>query len=91
MEFFLGCFEIIWEDLVRVMEESRIEGRIHVPLNATFLTLMPKVDALETFDDFHPISLCNFVYKIISKIIVKGIKGTLSKNISKEHGRSPNP
>ena len=36
--------------------------------------LIPKVNSLESVDQFRPISLCNFAYKIISKILVNRIK-----------------
>ena len=41
-------------------------------LNSTFITLIPKKDSLDTFYDFRPISLCNLVYKMVTKVIVDG-------------------
>ena len=66
------------------MEESRKEGFIHAPLNSTFIALIPRKDNPGRFEDFRPISLCNCLYKIISKIIAKRLKGILSEHISKE-------
>jgi len=42
------------------------------------------VDKPETFDEFQPISLCNCVYKIISKGLTMGLKKVLFANISPE-------
>jgi hypothetical protein len=42
------------------------------------------VDNPQSFDDFRPISLCNCIYKIISKIIARRLKPILSEAISKE-------
>jgi hypothetical protein len=42
------------------------------------------VDNPSNFDQFRPISLCNNIYKIISKIIAHRIKDILSENISEE-------
>lgn len=53
-------------------------------INYSFLTLIPKKNVLEYLGDFHPISLCNTVYKIFSKILAKRLKGLLPKLISKE-------
>lgn len=63
---------------------SRKEGYIHPPLNSTFIALIPKKVRLDSFDDFKPISLCNCLHKIISKIIAKSLKEILSVHISKE-------
>jgi hypothetical protein len=82
--FFVGIFEFIGKDILKVVEESRVNGHIHAPLNATFIALIPKVDDPKSLDDFRPISLCNSVYKIISKIISKRIKAILSKSVSHE-------
>jgi hypothetical protein len=53
-------------------------------LNATFLALIPKSDKPDSFGGYRPISLCNLVYKIITKIIVSRIKSCMSCGISKE-------
>jgi len=68
-----------------MVEESKILGVIPGGLNATFLTLIPKANNPSSFDDFHPISLCNLCYKIISKIIANRLKPLLSKALSLEH------
>jgi hypothetical protein len=68
-----------------MVEESRRLGSIVRGLNSTFLTLIPKENKPSTFEDYHPISLCNLCYKIISKIIANWIKPFLSEAISIEH------
>ena len=53
-------------------------------LNSTFLALIPKKIAREDLGDFRPISLCNFVYKVITKTIANRLKLELSKGLSME-------
>ena len=69
VEVYRCLFDVLGEDLLRVIELSRISGNIPAVFNSTFLVLIPKIDHPLTFEDFRPISLCNFVYKIIGKII----------------------
>jgi hypothetical protein len=46
----------------------------------TFLALIPKKKEENTIDKYRPISLCNVVYKIISKIIANRLKPILLGN-----------
>jgi len=52
-------------DLHKAVEDSRVSGHIPGALNATFFALIPKVRNPDSYHDFRPISLCNFVYKVI--------------------------
>jgi hypothetical protein len=50
--------------------------------NHTFITLVPKKLGPSMVHHFHPISLCNIIYKIISKLLANRLKPLLSKFIS---------
>lgn len=84
---FSGCFyQHSWDtvssqmcDLVRVFFNGNVELR---DLNATNIVLIPKVDNLEVVGSFRPISLCNFSYKVISKVISNRMRGIMPKLIS---------
>lgn len=84
VEFYTAFLDILRQDLLAVTEESRILGRIYAPLNFTYLALIPKIDSLVSFNGFQLISLCNCLYKIISKIIANRLKPILSDHISQE-------
>lgn len=51
-------------------------------INNTLLVLIPKVEKPEFISQFRPISLCNVIYKCITKIIVNRLKPILPKLIS---------
>lgn len=52
-------------------------------MNNTVIVLNPK-EVCETMADYRPISLCNSIYKIISKALENILKKLLNKLISKE-------
>ena len=53
-------------------------------LNHTFITLIPKKKNPEYASEFRPISICNVLYKIFSKILANKLKKILPKIIT-EH------
>lgn len=84
IEFFLELYEVLGMDLIQVVEDTRISGRIPASFNSTFIALIPKTDNPATLNEFRPISLCNCIYKIVSKVIARRLKVILSENISAE-------
>ena len=84
VEFFLAGYDTIGPDLLQLVEETRVNGILHLPLNSTFLALIPKRDNLEILEEYRPISLCNTTYKVVIKIIAQRFRKVLSKLISKE-------
>lgn len=79
----LSCLlELEGNDLLKVVEECRISGSIYNVVNTTFIALIPKSDSPSSFNDFRPISLCNCLYKIISKVIVNHLQPILSHHIA---------
>ncbi|GKB32581.1 RNA-directed DNA polymerase, eukaryota, reverse transcriptase zinc-binding domain protein, partial [Tanacetum coccineum] len=51
-------------------------------LNATLITLIPKIPQPNKVSDFRTIACCNVLYKCISKIITNRIKGGLDRLIN---------
>lgn len=51
--------------------------------NETCIALVPKVVVPESPSQFRPIALCNFFYKIVSKVLVSKLKPVMQLIISK--------
>lgn len=57
-------------------------GHIPKDINRSYVVLIPKVQGVSEFKHLRPISLCNTLYKIISKILADRLKLLLKKIIS---------
>ena len=66
------------------MEESKSKDGVLKIFNATFLALIPKWEGAYYPGNFKPISLCNVIYKIITKVIANRLKPLLPGLISLE-------
>ena len=58
------------------------EGHDMSKLNSSIITLIPKVKQPKLIGDYRPISLCNVIYKLISKVLVLRFKEVLLVVIS---------
>jgi hypothetical protein len=59
-------------------------GEMAEEVNNIVLVLIPKVKNLQELTNFRPISLCNVIYKICSKVIANRLCLTLDDIISEE-------
>eukprot|EP00253_Pinus_taeda_P003996 PITA_03996 len=82
IEFYLAFYDLLGQDLLKVVEECRLSGSLYNAINSTFIALIPKSDNPSSFNDYRPISLCNCLYKTISKIIANRLYPILSRHIS---------
>jgi hypothetical protein len=57
-------------------------GGIPEGWDETVVVLIPKVQNPETMKDLRPISLCNVVYKLVSKVLANHLKCILDELIS---------
>ena len=57
-------------------------GSLLKSINHTFITLIPKVKNPKKVSKFRPTSLCNVIYKIVSKVIENRLKPLLNDIIS---------
>lgn len=59
-----------------------MERKISDYLNQTHIALILKVQGLESLGNYRMISLCNIVYKVVTKIIVAKLRPHMEKLIS---------
>ena len=86
VDFYFHFYYLIEKYLLEVIEKSCRTGVVNKALNSTFITLIPKLKGVNVADTFHPITLCNVIYKIISKLVYTILKPILPLIISQEQG-----
>ena len=69
-------------DVIEAVLSCLTSGVIPLSINRTFITLIPKVKSPSKVSEFRPISLCNIIYKLVSKVIANKLKGVLPLIIS---------
>lgn len=84
--FFQKRWDFVGFDDWRDLEESQRNDNTLKQFNITFIALNPKLAAPSTFSNFRPISLCNTIYKIITKAIANRFFKLIPKFISNEQG-----
>ena len=80
--FFQKYWHIVGSDVSHAVLDFLNNGRMLGTINFTHLVLIPKVVALERITQFRLISLCNVIYKIVSKVLVNRMKTILPQVIS---------
>lgn len=75
--FYQAFWNIIGTDVASAIREFFESGRMSRAVNHTFLALIPKRTTANRVEQFRHISLCNIIYKIITKIIAGRLKGHL--------------
>nr|GEX52310.1 retrotransposon protein, putative, unclassified [Tanacetum cinerariifolium] len=80
--FFQRYWHIVGESVSKVVMQFFNNGTMLPSLNKTLVVLIPKVPAPETIGQFRPISLCNFVYRVISKVMANWLKPFMHRIIS---------
>lgn len=83
---YAGFFQHFWllvgDSVKCTVKEAFAASKVPQNLNKTLITLIPKLLGVDKLSNYRPISLCNTIYKIITKIIVMRIRPLLPRTIS---------
>lgn len=79
---FLACFyQRAWPtvrgEVCKAVLDFLNDGHFDNAINATHIVLIPKVKNPSSATKFRPISLCNVIYKLVSKVIANKMKKVL--------------
>lgn len=80
-KFIKHFWDILKVDFSRMAEEFHQNGVWPRGTNASFISLIPKIDNPQGLNDFRPISLVNCMYKVLSKLLANRLKGVMSSII----------
>ena len=80
--FYQHYWNLIGDDISNTVLHYLNSATLLEHLNHTFITLIPKKKNPEYASEFRPISLCNVLYKIFSKVLANRLKKILPNIIT---------
>ncbi|GJX16276.1 hypothetical protein Tco_0404757 [Tanacetum coccineum] len=80
--FYKLAWSIVRTEVSQAVREFFLTGKLLGEVNATLISLVPKIPTSNKVSDFRPIACCNVLYKFISKIMTNRIKEVLGKLVS---------
>jgi hypothetical protein len=80
--FYQRHWGIFKEDITAAVKEFFRSGKMPEGINDTIIVLIPKKKNPVCLRDFRPISLCNVIYKVVSKCMVNRLRPLLQEIIA---------
>lgn len=80
--FYQRNWATLKDDIVAAVQDFFITGIMPDGVNDTAIVLIPKIPHPKKLKDFRPISLCNVVYKVVSKCMLNRLRPLLAGLIS---------
>ncbi|XP_019090146.1 PREDICTED: uncharacterized protein LOC109128388 [Camelina sativa] len=81
-EFFKQTWPITGKDFTMAVQSFFLKGFLPKGVNTTILALIPKKTDSLVMKDYRPISCCNVMYKVISKLLANRLKRILPSSIA---------
>ena len=79
--FFQKYWSTVGPSVTKCVLHALNTGVMPSSINETYICLIPKLKCPQRITDFRPISLCNVLYKIISKVLANRLKKILPEVI----------
>lgn len=80
--FFQSQWDTVGASVCDFVKKVFVDPAVISEVNQTLLVLIPKTEHPETLKETRPISLCNVIYKLVTKVIANRIKNNLPSIIS---------
>ncbi|GJR02930.1 hypothetical protein Tco_0525914 [Tanacetum coccineum] len=80
--FYKSAWSIVGTEVSQAVREFFLTGKLLGEVNATLISLVPKIPTPNKVSNFRPIACCNVLYKFISKIMTNRIKEVLGKLVN---------
>jgi hypothetical protein len=82
--FYQHFWDLCGNDIYEAARDWLDRGYFPSSLNETNICLIPKCDNPISMKDMRPISLCNVLYKMVSKVLANRLKECIDKCVSEE-------
>lgn len=80
--FFQKNWRVLRADVIKAVKSFFVTGVMPEGVNDMVICLIPKEKDPQTLKDYEPISLCNVIYKVVSKYLVNRLQPFLEEIIS---------
>ena len=80
--FYQSFWSLVGDEVCSAVLDCLNNCKIPDVINHTNITLIPKVKSPENITEFRPFSLCNVVYKLVSKVLTNRLKMVLPAIVS---------
>jgi exonuclease III len=80
--FFQKYWHILGDNITQAVLSFLSSGHLLKKINYTHIVLIPKIKNPQQVSDYRPISLCNVLYKIVSKVLANRLQQVLPSVIS---------
>ena len=84
--FFKRYWDIVGDDLWHLVASAFSNGRVDPDIVETLIVLIPKGEQPVHLKNFRPISLCNVIYKVITKVLVNRLRPFLDELVGPLQG-----